>query len=191
MKRSFQIVMLFCFALLLTVAPIEADASGISTLVSTATLSYTNAETITVSGVPPSITFDNSANPTTGALAITTTWNVNVTRTHVDMNLFFATPTAVLSDGSGHNIPAANVFANKNGGAFSICNKPNTNAAAELQAVVVSGGVCNVGSAVAITSANQTGSITDTYTLQLQNLSSLGIPAGSYTGIVSFVAGAA
>jgi hypothetical protein len=177
-------------ALLLLASPALADA-GINTLVSTATMTYVNQETITVSGVPPSISFDNSANPTTGNLNITTTWNLNNTRTHVDMNIFFATPTAVLSDGAGHNIPAANVFASKGGSGYSPCNKPNTNAASELQGVVTSGGVCNVGTAVAITSANQTGSITDAYTFQLQNLSSLGIPAGSYTGIVSFVAGAA
>src|SRR6266704_4073592 len=170
------------FAVVLTLAlvlfAVPADAQAIVSAVSSVQLSYVVGEQITISGVPPSLVFTGAPNATTGALTVTTSWSLTSTRTRVDVALWFNTPTAALTDGAGHNVPASLVFANLNGGTFSPCN--GTLVAPELTASVTSGGICATNVNVPITTANQAGNRTDTVVLQLQGLGPL--PAATYTG---------
>jgi hypothetical protein len=178
-------VLVIGLALALMFAPVAPAQAGIVSSTATVQLSYVIGESISVSGAPPTLTFSGAPTPATGNLVIVTTWVLAATRTHVDTNLFFATPTAALTNGSGSNIPASQVFANINGSSFSACN---TNPATDTASVAVTGGTCNVGFGVAITPANLTGSHSDTFVLQLQGLSA-SLPAGTFTGQLNIVAG--
>jgi hypothetical protein len=170
-------------AVVLLFSPI-AHAAQLGSNTATVALSYNISESITVSGVPSTATF-TGVTPTTPIIAVTTTWVLAATRTHLDTNLYFTTPTAALTDGAGHNIPTSSVFANLNGGAYSACT---SSPAADVVGATV-GGTCNVGFGVAITAANQNSSNTSNFTLQLQGLSA-SLPAGAYTGTLNIVAGA-
>jgi hypothetical protein len=181
MKRIVSLFLCLAICLCLPVAQAQAIVSSTANV----QLSYVVGESITVTGAPPTLTFAGAPTPATGALTITTSWVLASTRTRVDTNLFFGTPTAALTDGNGHNIPASQVFANLNGGTYSPCN---TNPAADVAGVATAGGTCNVGFGVAITPANLTASHTDVFILQLQGIGVL--PAGTYTGQLSIVAGA-
>jgi hypothetical protein len=183
-KKYFVVLAAFVLTLGLV---LPADAQAIVSSTSTVQLSYVVGESITVTGAPPSLTFSGSPNPVTGPLSVTTSWVLAASRTHLDTNLFFASATAALTDGSGHNIAASTVQANLNGGAFSPCN---TNPAADVAGVAVAGATCNVGFGVAITGANLTSSHTDTFILQLLASGLSGLPAGTYTGQLNIVAGA-
>lgn len=165
---------------------VPADAQAIVSSTSTVQLSYIVGESLTVSGAPPTLTFAGAPTPATGALTITTSWVLSAARTRIDVNLFFATPTAALTDGASNNIPASQVFANINGSAFTACN---TNPAPAVAGVATTGGTCNVGYGAVITAANRTSSHSDAFILQLQGLSS-SLPAGTYTGQLNIVAGA-
>jgi hypothetical protein len=174
-------------ALALLFGPMLVEAQAITSQISTVSLTYAAAEVLTVSGVPPSLTFSNALTPQTGVLTVTTSWQLGPTRTRIDTNLFFATPTAALSDGAGHNIPATDVFASLNGGTYSNCGG---SPAPTLSGVDVAGGTCQVsGIFQPITGANLTGTRSDAFVLQLQNLP-LTLPAATYTGNLSVVAGA-
>lgn len=174
------------FALLFGVV-LPANAQAIVSSTATTQLSYVVGESISVSGAPPTLAFAGAPLPQTGNLTIVTTWNLATGRTHLDTNLFFATPTAALTDGNGHNISSANVQANIAGGAFSSCN---TNPAIEVAGVATAGGTCNVGFGVAITSGNLAGTHSDVFVLQLTAAGISGLPAGTYTGQLNVVAGA-
>jgi hypothetical protein len=162
-------------------------ADAIVSSVANVQLSYVVGESITITGAPPTLTFSGAPVPATGPLTVTTTWVLASTRTRVDLAIFFQTPSAALTDGSGNNIPTSQVFANINGGSFSPCNFSGV--APELTAASVAGGMCAANTSVQITSANVTGSRSDTVVLQLQGLSAA-LPAGTYTGQVSLIAGA-
>jgi len=181
--KLFAVVLM---SLALLFGPALSDAQAIVSAVSSVQLSYVVGEQITISGVPPSLTFSGAPNPATGALTVTTSWSLTSTRTRVDVALWFNTPTAALTDGAGHNIPASLVFANLNGGTFSPCN--GSAVAPELTASVTSGGICATNVNVPITTANQAGNRTDTVILQLQGLTPL--PAATYTGQINLIAGA-
>jgi hypothetical protein len=179
-----QLAVIF-MALALLFAPVLAEAS-INSQISTIQLSYSANEVLTVSGVPPSLTFSSQLTPQTQPLTVTTSWQLASSRTRVDTNLYFMNPSIALSDGAGNNIPVTSVFANLNGGAFSACNG---SPAPTLSTIDVAGATCQVsGIFQPITSSNLTGSRSDSIVLELQNLPSL--PAGTYTGSVNIVAGA-
>jgi hypothetical protein len=177
--------MFLCLALCLFV-PL-ADAQAIVSSTANVQLSYVVGESITVTGAPPSLTFSGAPTPQTGALTITTSWVLSSTRARIATNLFFATPTAALTDGAGHNIPTSQVQANLNGSAFSACNSTPD---ALVAGVAVSGATCNVGFGMPITTANLNGNHSDVFILQLTAAGISGLPAGTYTGQLSIVAGA-
>jgi len=84
LKMSSVILM----SLLLLFGPTLSDAQAIVSAVSSVQLSYVVGEQITISGVPPSLTFSGAPNPTTGALTVTTSWSLTSTRTRVDVALW-------------------------------------------------------------------------------------------------------
>lgn len=186
--KTIRAVSIMFLACLLSLAPAWADAGVVST-VGNITMNYVVGETITVSGVPPSFSFLGTTPSFTG-LAITTTWNLAAGRSHVDTIMYLSSPTQALSDGAGHFITAAQVFQQKNGAGFLACTKPSTYFPTEVQATVVSGAGCAGQDNVTITGANQAGTNTSTYDFQLQGLPA-NLPAGTYTGVLNIVAGAA
>jgi hypothetical protein len=179
-----KIAVVFIAMLMTFVLPANAQAIVSST--STVQLSYVVGESISVAGAPPSLVFAGSPIPTTGSLTITTSWVLAPTRVRLDTNLFFATPTAALTNGGGSNIPSSEVFANINGGNYSACN---TNPASDVASVAVTGGTCNVGFGGTVATLGVTGTHTDVFILQLQGFGTLN--AGTYTGQLNIVAGAA
>lgn len=189
MKSSLRQMFAVAMAMLLVICAVPANAQAIVSSTATVNLSYVVGESITVTGAPPSLTFSGSPNPVTGPLSITTSWVLSGSRTHVDTNLFFTTPTAALTDGAGHNIPASQVWANVGGGSFSDCAR---NPATDTAGVATAGGTCNNGFGVAITSGNLTNvaGTTSVFILQLQAAGISGLPAGTYTGQLNIVAGA-
>lgn len=187
MKSSLRQFFAVAMAMLLVLCAVPAQAQAIVSSTSAVNLSYVVGESVSVSNVPGSLTFSGSPLPQTGNLTVTTSWTLLGTRTHVDTNLYFASPTAAMTDGAGHNISAANVLANVNGGAFSDCGR---NPATDTAGVAVTGATCNNGVGVLITSANLTGTRNDIFILELSAAGLSGLPAGTYTGQLNVVAGA-
>ena len=178
-------VMFLSVALLF--GPMLPKADALVSAVTSVQLSYVVGESITISGVPPSLTFTGAPIPATGPLSVTTTWALTSTRTRVDIAIYFTSPNAALTDGFGHDIPTSQVFANLNGGTFATCN--GSAVAPELAAAITAGGVCSANVNVAITTANDSGNRTDVVILQLQGLGS-SLPAATYTGQINLIAGA-
>jgi hypothetical protein len=184
-RKSLKQMFAVCMAVALVLCAVPANAqAAITATPATVSLSYTVGESITISALPASVTF-TGATPTTGAITVTTNWVLNNTRTFVDVNWGVGSTTAALTDGASHNIPASNVFESM-GGAYAACNQAA--GATELTPLLTVGAICNHGEHIAITGANQTGSKVDTLTLQLQGLGVL--PAGTYSGTFTVVAGA-
>src|SRR6267143_1639535 len=113
LRKMFAVALAMLLAI--CAVPSQAQAVNLTSAVGTSTLTYTQGETITVSGIPNSLTFDPTS-AITQTLNVTTSWQLVSTRTRVAMNLYFAVPTAAMTDGAGHNIPASGIGANKNGG---------------------------------------------------------------------------
>ena len=182
-------IMAVGIAMFLTFGVVVPQADAIVSSTATVNLSYVVGESISVSGAPPNLTFSGAPNPVTGPLTVTTSWVLAANRTVVDTNLFFATPSAAMTDGNGHNIPAASIQANVGGGPFSDCGR---NPATDTNGVATAGGTCNVGFGVAITTANltNTAGTTSTFVLQIPGAVAAALPAGTFTGQLNIVAGA-
>jgi hypothetical protein len=180
-------VCLLAFVLAVCAVPVNAQAVLTST-VGTSTLTYAVAETLTVSGIPGALSFTPcSGGVCTQTLNVTTTWQLASTRTRVAMNLFFTNPAQAMSDGAGDFITAANINANINGSSYSGCNRAPDSI---LTGVIPANAACNVGQSVNITAANLASTKTDAFTLQIPSVALQGIPANTYTGVISYVAGA-
>ena len=175
------------FAVALLAMPALAQTVLTST-VGTSTLSYQGTESITVSGVPASLSFATACTGgvCTQALNVVTTWQATSTRTRAVMNLFFADPTTAMSDAIGVKIPSGQINANKDGGAFSSCNRAPDSA---LTGVIPANSACNVGQSINLTSANYAGNATDTFVLQIPTSEAQLLPADTFTGTLSYVAG--
>jgi hypothetical protein len=186
MNRYIKTIAVSLMALAMLFGPTLQPADAIVSAVSSVQLSYVVGESLTITGVPPSLTFTGSPIPATGPLSVTTTWVLTSSRSRVDIALFFQTPSAALTDGAGDNIPSSQVFANINGGTFSACN--SSAVAPELSGSTVSGGICGANANTAITTANDSGNRTDSFVFQLQGLGAL--PAATYTGQINLIAGA-
>lgn len=182
---SLKALAVIFIAMMLVVLPVQADAIVSST--ATVQLSYVVGESISISGAPPSLTFAGAPNPQTGALSVTTKWNLSPSRVRLDTNLFFSSITAAMTDGNGHNISPSNISANLDGGAFSACN---TNPATEVAGVAVAGATCNAGFGGTTAALGFVGTHTSVFILQLDGATAAALPAGTYTGQLSLVAGA-
>lgn len=155
--------------------------------IATATLTMSVGESITI--IPPTqaITLNYTQGGTSvppATFQITTLWQLANTHTKLDVNWWFASSTAALTNGSGGNIPASQVFSNIDGSAYSNC----TAAADPLVPSAVSGSTCNVGLSIALSAANYAAQQTDTIGIELQNLSTA-LAAGTYTGTLNIQAG--
>ncbi len=105
-------------------------------------------------------------------ITITTSWVLRPSNGTLTLYAYFSTTTA-LSDGAGHVLPSANVSGSANGGAFT----PFTGASPFA-----------AGSSITIFSQrilgfNRSGTRNDTLNLRIDT-TGLGLPAGTYTGLL-------
>jgi hypothetical protein len=145
---------------------------------STVLLTGTLVEALTVVALPPAVAFNLSAGGVstgTPSVVVATTWILGPSRTNVKVYGYFSTSTAALTDGAGDNIPSADVL-----------GQVTTGSPATMTAFTQTGPFGAAGASLllvsqAITSANSTGTRSDTLNLEIQ-LSGTQLPAGIYTG---------
>ena len=132
--------------------------------------------TVGLSGAAESIalTAGSATNAGSTSITATTSWSLGPPNT-LHLDAYFASATAALTDGAGHNIPSS---------AFSITDSRAGSTSGTLSNTVDSF-TANAGlmlENIDITPSNKTGTITDTLTFNI-NLSALSqLPAATYTG---------
>jgi hypothetical protein len=164
-------------AILLMSAPARAQTNS---FVGSVNLNASLATSLTVNASPGLVNFAlvPSGTVTGSALInVTTAWTLKPSVGAVTTYAYFTTAAAALTDGSGDNIPVANVSGSVNGGAFS----PFTGASPFGGATAVTL------SSTRILGNNKTGSHTDTLNLSITT-TGLGLPAATYTGVLNIEA---
>ena len=170
-------VILGALAVLMALAP--ASQAQIVSNQATVNLNAVLGESLTVIAGPGTVNFallpagvSNGSSP----VAITTNWTLGPARTQVNLYAYFLTAVA-LTDGGGNNIPSANVRGSVNAGPFAAF----TGGAGPFGANSIQ--VFNQ----AIVAANQNSSRADSVGLQIDT-AGLGLPAGTYTGVLNIQA---
>jgi hypothetical protein len=176
-----------------------ANAQSIVSSTSQTSLNLSIGESLTVSATPASINFNNyslGAGTATASspISVVTTGNLAPGHAWVVTWGYLSSPTAALSGPS--NIPSSDVFAAIDGGAATACTNASAGSAQYI-AGVVSGATC----ASQVGAAGGNGPIgaqqnppagaysqTDSIVLSLSGASNL-LP-GTYSGVITFVAGA-
>ncbi len=175
MKVNYKAWMILgVLALALAMAP--ASQAQLNSNQATVALNATLAESLTVAAGPATVNFtllaagiSNGSAP----VAVTTTWVLAPTRTSVKLYAYFSSVNA-LTDGSGNNIPTANVSGSVNAGPFG----------------AFTGGAGPFGTEniqvfnQAIGAANWSSSRNDSVALRI-NTTGLGLPSGTYTGTLN------
>jgi hypothetical protein len=164
-------------ALMLALAP--GASAQLNSNQATVNLNAVLGEAVTVSAGPGTVNFAlaaagiaNGSSP----VSITTSWVLASSRTGVSLHAYFSSAVA-LTDGSGNNIPTSNVEGSVNGGGFgSFTGGAGPFGTESIQ-------VFNV----AITPVNVNSSRTDSLDLRI-NTTGLGLPAGTYTGVLNIQA---
>lgn len=138
------------------------------------------SETLTVAAAPATVNFTLAPNgPAAGssAVSITTNWALASTRTSVSLFAYFSSTTA-LTNGAGNNIPNSSVSGNPNGSGLQpfTGTDPFNGLATGLQIF-----------SVPITAANVNSTHSDSLALQIDT-TGLGLPAGTYTGVLNIEA---
>src|SRR5690242_1771527 len=93
--------------------PTTMGSSPVNSNVSSVALTGTLLESLTVAAAPGAVTFNlNSGGAATGSVpvAITTTWVLAATRSAVNVYGSFASSSATMADGAGHDIPSSDIF---------------------------------------------------------------------------------
>lgn len=165
---------------LLALAMVPRSYAQVTSNTANVNLNATMNETLTVSATPGTVNFALVPNgPVSGnsPVSITTQWALAATRTSVALWAYFTNTTA-LTNGT-YNIPNTSVSGNPNGGGltpFSTAN-PFNGASTGVQ-------IFNY----AITSpAGLNVTRTDSLALQIDT-TGLGLPAGTYTGVLNIQA---
>jgi hypothetical protein len=167
----FSLVVLVLLGSQLSIAQVNSNVANVS-------LSATLLESLTVSASPSSVTFNLVAGGTaTGSapVSITTSWVLGATRTSVNLYGYFSSSTAALTDGASDNIPSSDVL-----GQVSTGSPTTYTAFTQTGPFGAAGGSLRL-FAQSIGVLNLIGARTDSLGLEI-NLSTLQIPAGTYTG---------
>jgi hypothetical protein len=173
-KRGVRTTVVFTFALLgwATVAGAQVNSNS-----ATVNLTATLPESLTVSASPTSVNFTLSSSGTSAGssqISITTAWALLATRSSLTLYAFCSSTTAALTDGSGNNIPSANLTGSPNGGAFSSFTTTSPFGTGTSLAIFTQ----------AITTGNLNASRTDTLNLNI-NTTGLNLPVGTYSGVLT------
>lgn len=171
-------------AMVVGVVPQPAQSqldSNNATVVITATL----LEALTLTATPSAVTLDlapGGESAGSAPIAITTTWILGSNRTQVNVYGSFATSTAALTDGAGHNIPSANVLGLVSTGV------PTTTAAFTQTSPFGAAGAGLKLVTEGIGLNNLTSSRTDNLVLSIDLESGPTLPAGVYVGTLTIQA---
>jgi hypothetical protein len=144
---------------------------------STVNLTATLPESLTISASPSSVNFTLASSGSAAAssqISITTAWALLATRSSLTVYAFASSATAALTDGSGDNIPAANLTGSPNGGSFSSFTGNSSFGTGTSLTMFTQ----------AITSGNLNSTRTDTLNLSI-NTTGLSLPVGTYTGVLT------
>ena len=101
--------------ILLAVIPFasQTSAAQLSSNTTSVVITATLLETLTLTATPSAVVIDLAPGGDSAdalPVAITTIWALGSNRTQVNVYGSFASSTAAMTDGLGHNIPAANVL---------------------------------------------------------------------------------
>lgn len=143
----------------------------------TVNLTATLPESLTISASPTNVNFtlaSSGASAGSSQISITTAWALLATRSSLTLYAFCSSPTAALSNGSGNNIPAANLTGSPNGGAFSSFTANGPFGTGTSLAIFTQ----------AITTGNLNSTRSDTLNLNIDT-TGLSLPVGTYTGVLT------
>jgi len=153
----------------------------------TVALTATVTETLTVAATPATLTFallPGGVAAASGPVSITTTWVLGSTNTSVELDGYFASATAALTDGAATPflIPSSDVFGQVATGTPTI-----------MTAFTGTGALGPAGSGLvlftqAITDPNRSATRTDALALQVDLTATPQLPAGVYTGTLTIQA---
>jgi len=144
---------------------------------STVNLNATLPESLTVAATPTTVNFTLAASGTAAGssqVSITTAWALLGTRSSVSLYAFCSSSTAALTNGSGGNIPSANVSGSANSGAFSAFSGNSPFGTGTSLTIFTQ----------SITSGNLNTVRTDTLDLNIST-TGLSLPVGTYTGVLT------
>ena len=151
-------------------AQLNSGAAGV-------TLNATLNSAITITASPGLVNFallPSGVSNGSATVNITTSWVLPVFFGTVREYAYFSNSAAALTDGFGDNIPSAYVSGSANGGAFT----PFTGASP-----FAAGTSINIFSQFIILFFNTTATRNDTLNLRI-NTTGLGLPPGTYTGVM-------
>jgi hypothetical protein len=178
------------FVLMLALMPAAAQGSTINSNAGSVALSMTVGESLSVSATPATISFTPSGSAATasGAITVTTSWQLAATRSQLYTVAYFSTPTSALVNGSSV-IPASDIFASVDSGTAAACNGTSL----PMSGLGISGGMCGTSGIIfnggsQLSGGTFTGSHNDTILLSMQGLPALN--AGTYSGTLTIVAAA-
>jgi hypothetical protein len=159
------------------------------------TLTATLAQSLTISVTPNNVTFSLAPGQTAAGnvpVQVTTSWVLNSSQTSVVLNSYFASATAALTDGATtpDSIPSSDVLGQVTTG-IPTTNTPYTQTISGFGAAGAALQLFNQ----AIATGNFSGTRTDLLNLSIALPASsatpgagLTLPAGSYTGTLTFMA---
>jgi hypothetical protein len=174
LKRGIRATVALTLATIGWTAVAEAQVNSNS---ATVNLTATLPESLTISASPTNVNFTLASSGTAAGsaqISVTTAWALLATRSSLTLYAFCASPTAALTDGSGNNIPAANLTGSPNGGAFSSFTANSSFGTGTSLAIFTQ----------AITTGNLNSTRTDTLNLNI-NTTGLSLPVGTYTGVLT------
>lgn len=148
-------------------------------------LSATLGETITVSATPATASFTLVAGGTATAtpVSITTTWVVGASRSTVELDGYFASASAALTDGNSNDISSAQVLGLMASGSLS-----SYTAFTATTAKLGPSGASLILFSQTLTTSNLSATRTDNLTLKIDLSSTPQLPAGTYTGTLTLQA---
>ncbi len=168
------------FGTALSFAPSRANAQLNSNL-STVNLNATLNSSITVTAAPGLVNFNlvpNGVANGSAPVSITTSWRLPLIFGNIVEYAYFTAPAAALTDGTGDNIPSASVTASFNGGAYTAFTGASPFSA---------GGSITLFNQFFFIFFTNPGTRTDSLALRIST-AGLGLPAGTYAGVLHIVA---
>jgi hypothetical protein len=174
-RRALTLVSaLSCLAILalfpsLASAQLNSNIAGVN-------LTAVLTTSLTVSASPASVNFNlvpNGIANGSGTVAVTTSWTLSPSVGDVTVWAYFTSAPSALSDGAVDNIPSSSVLGSPNGGAFAPFTGVSPFAAGSSLQIFT----------VRILGNNRTGTRVDNLDLRI-NTTGLGLPAGTYSGVM-------
>jgi hypothetical protein len=165
---------IFTFA---TIGFASAAHAQLNSNAATVNLTATLPESLTIAATPAAVNFTLAASgtaPGSAQISVTSAWALLATRSSVTLYAFASSATAALTDGAGHNIPAANLTGSPNSGAFSPFTGNSPFGTGTSLTIFTQ----------AITTANLNTTRTDTLNLAI-NTTGLNLPVATYTGVLT------